>query len=426
MELMPEDVREQLFGLKNQLQSGINLIEKSNICEHNKELILKFKDYLINRQISILRVKKYLILIRQIALKIDKDLDKFTKDDVDSVMSRIRTEGYMPASINDFISVLKLFYRHQQGLTDDEMPSICKHLKRARTISPITREMLLTESDVNRFIACVDGIQNKTIISMLYECALRPSELRGLRLCDVSKTAKYYKLTCDGKTGRKIAYVIVGAPILTEHLNSHPFANNKDSPLFYSKRKDKLGFLSHSALNQLVKKTSKKVLGREIHAYIFRHSRATALTLSGMQDPQLKKFMGHSATGRALATYQKLIDSDVETALLSLSGLPTEQKEMQKNEFIAKNCPKCGAVVASHEALCAKCGAIVSEIAIISEETEKEKMYEKMEAKLRGTMQEEFIKMLQRLKQMPDSKGAELLDALNENNAEKFKETMRT
>lgn len=372
---METDLREELFGLKHQIECAVRQIEENKeLSEHNKELILKFKDFMVNRQTSLLRVKKYLLLIRHLAIRGKKDLDTYTRADVDRLMADLRLYGnYKPSSLNDYITTLRMYFRCQNNLSDDEKSEICKHLKKAKTSSPITREMILTEVEVNKLIGAAKNIIDKCVISIMYDCALRPSSLRGLKLKDVVRNTHGYRLLIDGKTGRGVSFAVISEPLITQVLNTYPepYKNNPESPFLYQMIGGKLCFMSHSRLQLMIKRVSKAALGRSIHPYILRHSRATALTIRGVQDSILKKFMHHSPTGRALATYQKLIESDLENMVNEQSGVNLVIHDNRK-DFILKSCPKCGKQASLHELVCANpmCSGVFDVDGITKQEIE--------------------------------------------------------
>ncbi|VVB59819.1 Tyrosine recombinase XerD [uncultured archaeon] len=388
------DIKEKLYDLNVDMARTNNLIQngskraknQTQLSEKNKQTLFSFRDWLISRQLSLLRVKKYLLFARTIAQTGDKDLPDYTKADVDLVMSKIRLCGrYKLASINDFATTFKVLFRFIDGLDSGEQSPRTKHLKQKKPQSSLRREDLLTDDDVNKLISAAsglkDGLMYSCLFSVLYETGCRPGEIRGIMLKDVVKNAHGYRINVDGKTGKRVVFAIVSAPMLEKWINAHAFRENPESPLFYYMTKGEARFITNSAFNKTIRILSMHVLGRTITPYLFRHSRLTQYVLKKVPEGVIRKAVGHAPQSRALSTYTHLVDEDVENEMLTISGIEVSQKKVE-NTFVTKTCPKCSAAISSHEALCSKCGAIVSEIGIITEEMEKEKKMAQLEARL--------------------------------------------
>ena len=60
-------------------------MENKAISKKNKELIIKFTEYKKFKGLSDVRILKYFNRLRLMALKLNKDLDKATKKDIEKI-----------------------------------------------------------------------------------------------------------------------------------------------------------------------------------------------------------------------------------------------------------------------------------------------------------------------------------------------------
>lgn len=381
---MNNDLKEELYDLQNVMQSVNCLIESStwNLSPENKKTLFSFRDYLLTRQISILRVRKYLMFCRIFTEYGKKDFVNYTKADIDSVMGQIRLSGrYKTNSINDLITTLKMLFRFIEGLSDDEQSPRTKHLKKKKSESNLKLEDMLSDDDVNKLVSTAsagkDGLMWSCLLSVLRETGWRPGEIRGIVLKDVIKNTHGYRINVNGKTGKRVVFSITSSPLLEKWINSHAF-KNPEAPLFYLAKDGEPRFLKHSHLSKIIRVLGKKVLDRSLTPYHFRHTMITDCVRKGIQDSKIRYLIGHAPGSKALSTYTHLDAKDSEDTALRLAGIDTEQKKIE-NKFAIKTCPKCNTGLSPHEAICGFCGTVVDQTSIISAEADKEVRYQMLE-----------------------------------------------
>src|SRR3989344_7324143 len=87
--------RIDIYDYNRKVDVEIRSIEKSKISEKNKELIFQFKDFCFIEGLSKARVCRLLGTIKLTALRINKDFDKATKEDMMEFVQKIQTnENY--------------------------------------------------------------------------------------------------------------------------------------------------------------------------------------------------------------------------------------------------------------------------------------------------------------------------------------------
>lgn len=401
LDVMDADVREQLFDLKQKLKNVEDCIRNSKMSERNKATLEGCKTYLLSR-ISTLRSIRYLYCCKKIAEIYDKDFQDYTKADCDNVVNllRISPKKYKENTINDYIGTLQMLFKYIDGITGKTQSPRCAHLIKKNVENKLLKENLVTEEQVNQLIDNAPTLQYKCILSLLFESGARPAEIRGIRLKDITKIERGYKIIIDGKTGIRPIFSITSAPLMTEWLQSRAI-KEKDMPLFYIVKDGKTMFCKHHTWSKMLDILSLKVLGRKIPLYRLRHSRATILIQMGMQTAKVKNILGHARGSDTLEkTYLHLDDTDLENSYADAAGLPRIEQKKIESTFVVKTC-KCGVQIASYQKICEKCGSIEDQTKWMLPEERNKFSFATATDEEKAFMREEIRKMVQELaKQM--------------------------
>ncbi len=277
--------KEELYGTAARLASEEKLLKNANISETNRSLLTDFMNHNLAKGISTFRVIKYDGHLRKIAVWAEKDLDKCDKKDIERVMAAVNKNNYSEDTVEDYKSTLKVYYRFVKGLErNDAAPDCVRWITRKKPESKLKRESLVMPDQVDRIVMACDNPRDKCMIAMLFECGLRPGELRSISLSDITRKtndagAQYYKICVSGKTGGGDVFLMINAEHLTRWWNAHPCATDNNAPLFVNTYGNVTKVISNSTLYEIVKIASRKALGRSIYPYVLRHSAATFWTL---------------------------------------------------------------------------------------------------------------------------------------------------
>ena len=207
-------------------------------------------------------------------------------------------EKLSSASLNRKLSSLKGFHKHLfiNKLSKIDPSKILSSLKTSKKL-PIT----LTPEDIKSILSLIDttkqnGIRDKSIISVLYSCGLRVSELINLNLTNLYLDEDIIRIM--GK-GRKERLVPIGR---NGKLDLENYINNVRPEL--SRRNDSKGivFLSNRGMQlsrktvwNIVKVIIKNTINKKnISPHTFRHSYATHLLEGGADLRIVQELLGHS------------------------------------------------------------------------------------------------------------------------------------
>ena len=160
-------------------------IEQKNVSntianDVNAELLIQFSDYMKDRRYSINTISSYVECVRIFLnyhsqkhyLEIDNnDVALFNRD---YILNQKLSATYQ----GQFINAIKLFY--------EKVPRkklVIQNMERPRKGSPLPK--VLSKEDVAKLLNTTENIKHKAILSLIYSCGLRRSELINMKITDI-------------------------------------------------------------------------------------------------------------------------------------------------------------------------------------------------------------------------------------------------
>jgi len=204
-------------------------------------------------------------------------------------------------TINDYIRTFKHFCKWMTGekiipIDPSERIAKLRELRREKTVLvPKEIKKLLSVCPANTF----EGIRNRSIIIVMWDCGLRRTEVIGARIDDLDLKNKSMGIT--GK-GNKFAVMPLSKKTIRNlqiwldirGLNASPY-------LFITKDGRRL---SDSYFTHLIIKIGKKA-GIEVNPHKIRHSVITWLAEQGMEPFDLQAFARHEDINTTMGYVQK-------------------------------------------------------------------------------------------------------------------------
>lgn len=363
----------------------MNLIEnqldsiKENLSKRNYEILSDWKDSCLAKKLSEKRVIKLLQMMKQVAMFLNKDLDKTTKKDIESVITQINIStlpNLMKGNVNNFNkikrekysewtqrsykTIIKAFYKWLEG-NDEVFPEKVRWIqKKALALSveyKTSREQYLKEGilsidDVKKLIRVATSKRDKALVSFLYESGVRVGELLNIKIKDIKFTKTTMDVTVSGKTGTRSLPLVVSTSYITSYLNDeHPDSGNKEAWLWLTKKKTKLryGYLV-KIVRQLYKNAK---INKPCNPHMFRHSRATERSNHWTEDIR-RKFFGWTKESTMPSFYSHLTDKSVKDKVEDDHKLNGKKKNIKKFENI--ECGRCKSINAPTNRFCNNCG----------------------------------------------------------------------
>lgn len=346
-----------LYNFDNEIEREIEKIQKSSICKLNKELILKFYNWILAEGLSKSRQYKYLFTLRKISEHKNKPFPEWDKEDIIEILAFLEKKGYKKETVNEYKKTLKKFFKWLNG--EDWKPLKLIKTKKDKDKKP----EILSEDEILKMIEVEKNFRNKAILAVGYEGGFRTSELAGIRIKDIEFDKKEGELKARvkvcGKTGERVVPLRMSVPYLRAWLEMHPFSSDPEAFLFCSLSNRSFGEpLRYANLAKVIKTSAKKAgIKKRVHPYILRHSRATVLAASSVGESIMSKYLGWVIGSDMPRVYIHLANRDVERVIDELYGLEGEKPKVSK----PIRCPRCGKVNEPTAKYCSQCALILDE-----------------------------------------------------------------
>jgi integrase/recombinase XerD len=226
-------------------------------------------------------LKNYVKANQELLNFIEKEPENIDENDIKLFMSEKLAERAAP-SIILFLAAIK--YAYTSLLKKDPTSSI-KRPKREKKIPDV-----LTKEEVKKLLEKAETKKSRLMMSMLYACGFRVSELINLKVSNLKFDEKIGQI--KQAKGRKDR--IFNIPnFLLEDLRQQAAKQEQDSQEFlFSGPKGKL---TPRNLQKIVSKTASKAgINKEVHCHTLRHSFATHLLEDGIDIRKIQELLGHA------------------------------------------------------------------------------------------------------------------------------------
>ena len=221
-----------------------------------------------------------------------------------------KTRKLAPGSVSIATAALRFLYKVtlKREWAPDDIPMPKKAFKLPVVLSP---------EEVMHFLACVDSLKQRTILTTAYAAGLRVSEATHLKVTDVDSQRMVLRIN-QGK-GRRDRYVML-SPRLLGSLREYWKVVRPDTWLFPGDIPDQP--ITRNAVELACRKAHRAAgIAKPITPHSLRHAFATHLLESGTDVRRIQLLLGH----RSLATtsrYLKIATSTVCATTSPLDLLP--------------------------------------------------------------------------------------------------------
>lgn len=147
---------------------------------------------------------------------------------------------------------------------------------------------VLTTNEIKKIISSIDNLKHKAIISTIYSCGLRISEVVNLEIKDIDSSAMTVKIVnAKGKNDR---YVML-SPKLLELLREYVVEYKPKTYLFVGQFGD---CYSPRSIQQIFMNASRKArIKKKVSVHTLRHSFASHLLDNGTDIRFIQELLGH-------------------------------------------------------------------------------------------------------------------------------------
>lgn len=228
-------------------------------------------------------IRNYVDANKQLLGSSNKQPEELNVDDVKMFMAEKLTDK-SSSSIILFLAAIKYSY------TNILKKDITLGIKRPKKEKRIP--VVMTKEEVKRLINSIYSDKSRLMVSMLYACGFRISELINLRIEDLDFNEKTGMVKqAKGKKDR-----VFNIPeFLINDLNKQiEFQKKLNHSLLFS-NEETGEKLTASNIEKIVRKAVKRAgLQKDIHCHTLRHSFATHLLENGVDIRKIQELLGHS------------------------------------------------------------------------------------------------------------------------------------
>jgi len=227
-------------------------------------------------------VRNYVLFNSNLLNFVKKEPELITTDDVKNFMAEKLTDK-ASSSVILFLAALK--YAYSNILKNDVTAGI-KRPKKEMKIPNV-----LTKDEVKKLIGSLGNSKSRLMISLIYACGFRVSELVNLKLQELDFNDKTgHARKAKGKKDRSFNI----PDFLIEQLRTQSETQKSQGKEFlFTGPKGKL---SSRNIEKIVKKAAKKAgIEKKVTPHTLRHSYATHLLEQGIDIRTIQELLGHSS-----------------------------------------------------------------------------------------------------------------------------------
>jgi len=226
-------------------------------------------------------IRNYLNANKSLINVVKKNPDKITTDDLKEFMAEKLSDK---ASVSTIMFLAAIRYAYSSILNTDITAGV-KRPKKEKRIPEV-----LSKDEIKLLLDSIENKKSKLMLSLIYACGFRVSELTNLKIQDLNfeNKAGYVK---QGK-GKKDRIFNIPEALFTE-LKEQAEKQKQEGQeyLFTSKN----GRLTSRNLQKIVKAAAKNAgIERSVHPHTLRHSYATHLLEDGVDIRFIQELLGHS------------------------------------------------------------------------------------------------------------------------------------
>ena len=242
----------------------------------------------------------------------------------------LKGKGNMGSSINRRISSIRTYLWFAAD-RDISLQSIALRIEKFPACSESVKEKeVMSDDAVGSIIRQTSdtkmGLRDRTMMVLLYDSAVRVSELTGLTIKNIVFDPELPYIKVYGK-GRKERIVTI-APVTAGHIREyirvfHGDAGDNNALLFFTRIKGSVGMMSEGNVERFIKKYADKAreecsaIPESVYPHMFRRSRATRLYQEGTELELLSRILGHAMTQTTRDYYAKPSMQQMRAAMAS-------------------------------------------------------------------------------------------------------------
>ena len=291
-----------------------------------------------------LDMKRNLLKFR---LVISKELNKTSLKDLRNYLSLLNKASVSDYTKNDMKVHIKKFLKWKFKNWSEKFNAFedIKQITNPRRKRKIDETTILSKEEIEKIMKTETKMFWKSFFITQYEGALRTKECRFLKWNDLKEEGDFYVIDLFAtKTKENRPIVLKEAKFYLDKLREEQENNQEKGVYIFHSKKNINSPIDKATISVWLRKLSKKALGREIWAYVLRHTRGseyrTLVKEGKLSKDNAIETMGHSEK-MFDRTYSHLDKEDIKEMikeqLYSFEDLPPEKKAELEEQIKSLN-----------------------------------------------------------------------------------------
>ena len=272
---------------ENRIRFKIPLHHQTVLSAEGIAAIEKFKQWLLSKRYSPSTIKTYSEALKSFLIFYrEKPVAEITNEDVIIYNNEYILKNNLSASYqNQIVNAIKLFF---QTIRETKMMVDKIHRPKRSKLLP----NVLSKEEIKLILNAHSNIKHKTMLSLIYSCGLRRSELLNLKPIDIDSKRNIVLLkNAKGKKDR----ITPLSPIILEMLREYYLRFKPKIWLFEGQNAGDQ--YSEQSLQSVLKQALQKAgIKKPVTLHWLRHSYATHLLESGTDLRYIQELLGHSSS----------------------------------------------------------------------------------------------------------------------------------
>ena len=231
-----------------------------------------------------------------------------TKECIYNFREYLLANGSQPSTVNVRVAAIRAYLNYASDM-DISIQSVALAVSQISPCKTIKKEKPVLSEDALAAILSAPpdtkfGVRDRAILILLYDTAVRVSELLNIRLCDVAMESKYPNIFITGKGNkeRTIQLTAKAAGHLKEYMRVYHSNSSKEAYLFSTTIKGVADRMSVGNVQRIIKKYAALVseagisIPDPVYCHMFRRTRATNLYQDGIAIELVSTVLGHART----------------------------------------------------------------------------------------------------------------------------------
>lgn len=275
------------------------------IHELSAEVVKKIGEYkywLKSKRYAVSTIGTYIDAIQTFLRYFEnKQINEISNDDLIVFNNEYILANHFSASYqNQIVNSVKLFFRTIEN--KKLLPELIHRPKRPKLLPNV-----LSKEEVKLILQALSNVKHKAMLSLIYSCGLRRSELLHLKLTDID--SKRGLVIIRQSKGRKDRVAPLSDKIL-ELLRDYFMAYKPNVWLFEGQ--DKLNQYDERSLASVLKQAlEKSKINKPVTLHWLRHSYATHLLENGTDLRYIQEILGHSSS-RTTEIYTHVSNKNIQ------------------------------------------------------------------------------------------------------------------